>query len=393
MPEPGRDLFHGPSDSGPALHALIIGAGEYPFLPGGVRYRVGDGPLWEGMTQLTSPPRSALAFAQWLVNGKRGRWTVPVGSVDLLLSCPPGDRFTESIPAASLDPTIENIRDAFQAWTARCATHRDNIALLYFCGHGLQGDGQYLLASDFNRYSAAPFTQAFDFDETRLALQQTGPRTQLYVVDACRDSCLERPHGGVPGLAVRDFFKVNVCENELTIRLPAFDQAQTERHEVSRLTHALIRSLEGQAATPDASQDGWEVRTDGIRRSISQLLAAELGERWSYRAVEATGFGDIPLYRLDDPPPAQLTVRCLPPEVAGRTKLACVPQHPPDLPTVDCGTARDLGTDERGQSIHEWHVELTSGFYTVSAHCDSTTVSRPHGVWPPHSRLHMQVVT
>ncbi|GAA2264273.1 caspase family protein [Streptomyces atrovirens] len=391
MFESGREIFYGARAAAPSLHALVIGVGGYPFLPGGPRHRVGDGPLWEEMTQLTSPPRSALAFAKWLVEGGRGQWTVPVGSVDLLVSCPPGDTLTASLPPAHIEPTIENIRDAFQSWAARCAAHQDNIALLYFCGHGLQGDGQYLLASDFNRYSAAPFTQAFDFDETRLALQQSGPRTQLYVVDACRDSCLERPHGGVPGLAVRDFFKANVCENELTIRLPAFDQAQTERHEVSRLTRALIRSLEGQAATPGELQDSWEVRTDGVRRSIRHLLAEGLGEGGSYRAVEATGFGDVPLYRLDGPPLAKLTVRCLPPEAAGRTKLACVPQHPPDLPTVDCGTAQERGTDE--QSIQEWRVELTSGFYTVNAHCDSTTVSRPHSVWPPHSRLHMQVVT
>ncbi|MCL8011317.1 hypothetical protein [Streptomyces sp. AS02] len=71
--------------------------------------------------------------------------------------------------------------------------------------------------------------------------------------------------------------------------VPGSLRAQTERHEVSRLTRALIRSLEGQAATPDELQDGWEVRTDGIRRSIRHLLAEGLGEGGSYREVEATG--------------------------------------------------------------------------------------------------------
>lgn len=374
----------------PAVHALVIGVGGYPYLSGGPRFRVGDGALWEGMTQLTSPPRSALAVADWLVHGGQGQWTVGLGSVDVLVSCPPGDGLLESFAVAPVEPTIENIREAFQQWTQRCRQHPDNVALLYFCGHGLQGDGQYLLASDFNRYGTAPFSQAFDFDETRLALQQSGPGTQLYVVDACRDSCLERP-GGVPGLAVRDIFKSNVCENELTLRLPAFDQAHGTRHEVSALTRALIRCLEGQAATPD-EHGGWEVRTDSIRRGISHLLAEELGENGLTRTVEATGFGDVPLYRLGGPPPAKLTVRCLPAEAAGRTKVACIPQHPPDLPTVDCGTAQECGPDQQGRSVQEWRVELTSGFYTVSAHCDSTTMARPHGVFPPHSRLSMQVV-
>ncbi|MGQ4389924.1 caspase family protein [Streptomyces sp. SAS_270] len=342
------------------------------------------------MTQLTSPPRSALAFADWLVSGGKGRWVAKLGSVDLLLSWPPGDDLPKTLASPPAEATIENIREAFQQWTERCGQHPDNIALLYFCGHGLQGDGQYLLASDFNRYSPAPFTQAFDFDETRLALQQSGPRTQLYVVDACRDSCLERP-GGVPGLAVRDFFMPNACENELTIRLPAFDQAHGDSYEVSRLTRALIGCLEGQAATPD-EHGGWEVSTDSIRRGISRLLVEELGENEPTRTVEATGFGDIPLYRLDGPPPAKLTVRCLPPEAAGRTKLACIPQHPPDLPTIDCGTAQECRSDQHGPSVQEWRVELTSGFYTVSADCESTTTARPHGVFPPHSRLSLQVM-
>ncbi|WP_405959873.1 caspase family protein [Streptomyces sp. NBC_00024] len=386
-----RVLFHDSGIDAPAVHALVIGVGGYPFLPGGSRYRPHDGPQWEEMTQLTSPPRSALAFAHWLVRGGRGRWTVPMGSVDLLLSCPPDDNLASSLEAKPPEPTIDNIREAFHEWTMRCAQHSGNIALLYFCGHGLQGDGQYLLASDFNRYSRAPFAQAFDFDETRLALQQSGPRTQLYIVDACRNNCLERPYGGVAGLAERDLFQTNRCEHELTVRLPAFDRASGDRYEVSHLTRALIRSLEGQAATPDELHDGWEVRTDGIRRSIGRLLAEETGEGGSLRAVEATGFGNAALYRLDGPPPAKLTVRCLPAEAAGRTKLACVPQHPPDLPTVDCGAAQEFGPDEQGRSVQEWRIQLTSGFYTVSAHCDSTSTTRPHSVWPPHSQMLMQV--
>ncbi|MFE4825260.1 caspase family protein [Streptomyces sp. NPDC056704] len=281
--------------------------------------------------------------------------------MELLVSWPQGDDLLEAFAAPPPEPTIDNIREAFAKWAERCRQHPDNIALFYFCGHGLQGDGQYLLASDFNRYPTSSFSQAFDFDETRLALQQSGPRTQLYIVDACRDSCLERA-GGVTGLAVRDLFKTNACVNELTIRLPAFDQALGERQEVSQLTQALIRCLEGQAAIPD-EHGGWEVRTDSIRTGISRLLLAEdFSDSGLTRTVEATGFGDIPLYRLDGPPPAKLTVQCLPSEAAGRTKLACIPQHPPDLPAVDCGTAQERRRSRNGDSVQEWHVELTSGF-------------------------------
>ncbi|WP_105971283.1 caspase family protein [Streptomyces geranii] len=379
------------STKAPALHALVIGVGGYPYLAGGSRYRVGDGAAWEEMTQLTSPPLSAVAVAEWLMNSRQGEWPVSLGSVELLASWPPGDDLPARYTSPPPEPTIENIREAFEKWAERCRQHPDNIALFYFCGHGLQGDGQYLLASDFNRFATAPFAQAFDFDETRLALQQTGPSTQLYIVDACRDSYLERA-GGVPGLAVRDLFKTNACTNELTLRLPAFEQAFSERHEVSRLTQALLQCLDGQAATPD-EYGSWEVRTDNIRRSINHLLSPEGEYSGLTRTVEATGFGDIPLFRLGGAPPARLTVRCLPPAAAGRTKLACIPQDPPDQPSIDCGTAQEYGPDRHGASIQEWRLELTSGFYTVSAHCDSTTTRRPHGVFPPYSRLSMQVTS
>jgi hypothetical protein len=325
------------------------------------------------------------------MNSGQGGWPVSLGSVELLVSCPPEDDLLARYVSPPPEPTIEHIREAFEKWAERCRQNPENIALFYFCGHGLQGDGQYLLASDFNRFATSPFAQAFDFDETRLALQQSGPRTQLYVVDACRDSYLGLA-GNVPGLAVRDFFKSNACVNELTLRLPAFEQAFGERHEVSRLTRALLQCLDGQAATPD-EHGGWEVRTDNIRRSISHLLSPEGGDGGLTRTVEATGFGDIPLFRLGSAPPAKLTIRCLPPAAASRTKLACIPQDPPEQPSIDCGTAQEYGPDQDGASIQEWRVELTSGFYTVSAHSDSTTTQRPHGVFPPHSRLSMQVTS
>ncbi|MCX5051045.1 caspase family protein [Streptomyces sp. NBC_00474] len=343
------------------------------------------------MTQLTSPPRSAIAVADWLMNSGRGEWPVSLGSVEVLVSWPPADHALVGSASTPREPTIENIRESFEKWADRCRQHPDNIALFYFCGHGLQGDGQYLLASDFNRFATAPFAQAFDFDETRLALQQSGPQTQLFVVDACRDSYLERA-GSVPGLAVRDLFKPNACVNELTLRLPAFEQAFGRHHEVSRLTQALLHCLDGQAATPD-EYGGWEVRTDNIRRSINHLLSPEGQDSGLTRTVEATGFGDTPLLYLADPPPAKLTVRCLPPTAASRTKLVCRPQNPPPQPLVDCGTAQEYGLDQLGTSIQEWRMELTSGFYTVSAHCDNATTERTHGVFPPRSRLSMRVTS
>ena len=52
---------------GPAMHALVIGVGRYPY--GGA----GAGGLLGGLTTVTSPPASALAVAEWLMAGRRAR--------------------------------------------------------------------------------------------------------------------------------------------------------------------------------------------------------------------------------------------------------------------------------------------------------------------------------
>ena len=46
----------------PATHAIIIGVGEYAYLSGGSSGRVTD--LHGGLQQLSSPPKSAKAFAE-----------------------------------------------------------------------------------------------------------------------------------------------------------------------------------------------------------------------------------------------------------------------------------------------------------------------------------------
>lgn len=150
------ELFHDARRDEPAMHALVIGVGSYPYLPGGPLADPREAFTFDGMRQLTSPPRSALAFARLLVDGGTARWNVPAGSVDLLISSPDGDVPPGLPEPAPREPTIDRIREAFAAWLARCATHPENVAVLYFCGHGLQAESQLLLAGDFNRFGATP---------------------------------------------------------------------------------------------------------------------------------------------------------------------------------------------------------------------------------------------
>jgi Caspase domain len=376
--------------SGPAVHALVIGVGAYPYLAGG-RHASPTAELdFPEMRQLTSPPRSALAFARQLMTGGQGRWNLPLGSLDLLVSCAPDDPFPEAADLPYRDATIDNIRIAFESWAERSSAHPDSIAVLYFCGHGLQSGSHLLLASDFNRFGASPFAQAFDFDLTRLALQQSGPRTQCFVIDACRTDCLDRAPAGAAPLAQPSPFRARVCENELVLRMPPFDEATARLQAVSHLTAALLRALDGQAATTDDAGD-WVIRTADVHRAIGVLFLEEIGVSSLASGVEAQSNGGAVLLRLPEAPVTRLTVNCRPVPTASLTTLTCVPADPPGGPEVHCGEPFHGADDGSSRPSLEWQMEVRAGFYVVSAQSATTKVSRLHGAYPPRSRAILEM--
>ena len=109
--------FERPSAT-PGTHALIIGVGGYPHLPGGTGPTIADPTMFAGLTQLTSPPASAVALAEWLVAADAERWVAPLASVDLLVS--PHPAYPE-VGAGTVEPTIANIGTAYRAWRQRAA--------------------------------------------------------------------------------------------------------------------------------------------------------------------------------------------------------------------------------------------------------------------------------
>ncbi|MEM7711241.1 MAG: caspase family protein [Pseudomonadota bacterium] len=178
-------LFFDSQSNAPRTHALVIGVGGYPFLPGGATPTSGSLEQVGRLNQLTSPPRSALAVAEFLKT-KHAQWLPPVGSVDVLISRAPGD--SVSIPnGVKADATIDRIRESYGEWRVRCNSDENNLALFYFCGHGLQEDEQYLLAQDFGQDSLNPWLGAFAFESTMLAMHRCRARTQCFFIDACRE--------------------------------------------------------------------------------------------------------------------------------------------------------------------------------------------------------------
>jgi hypothetical protein len=172
-----------------ALHALVVGVSDYPYLPGGLSPR-GRG---YGMQQLTATASSAAAVLRHLEQ-LAGRLALPIGSQRLLLSPSPQElERGPSLMADAQPATRENVRNAALEWREDCASDGENIAFFYFGGHGVQRTRKdwALLLLDFNDRPGNPLYNAVDVNNlfSGMAPTVTHPqmaRTQLWFVDACR---------------------------------------------------------------------------------------------------------------------------------------------------------------------------------------------------------------
>lgn len=256
----------------PQTHAFIIGVGAYRHPPGGKSSkRTTPG---YGLKQLTSPPLSARAFADWLLS-EYHHPEAPLGSVELLLSeqvsTPyqlPDGRDVSVQPA-----TIAAIHGAFQKWFDRCQQYSDNIAIFYFCGHGVMIQGDHiLLAEDFGTSPFQPFANAINFDSFRRGMAQCQIRAQYFFVDACSDVLL-------PGLNIE-----RACANSLiqprwtdpdalalVLKASPYGQsAYGQPGQVGLFTQALLCCLQGLACVYETGE--WVVTTDSLGSVVPRVM-------------------------------------------------------------------------------------------------------------------------
>jgi Caspase domain len=381
-------LFFSLEKPGPGLHALVIGVGGYAHLEGGKAGKDSEieDPLQYGnLGQLTSPPRSALAFANWLRGSNHDRWKAQLATIDVLISPAPSDPDPAGSGIIFPEPTIDGIRAAFDAWMRRCCSDADNVAVFYFCGHGLQSEEQILLASDFGRFSNH-FTGAFAFDSTREAFLQRLPKTQCFFVDACREITVGVVEnlGGATALPLKEpkTYARRRCEHDLTLQSSApFESAFAPRDDVSYFTTALMNALQGGAASTDEYGE-WVIETYGVTSSIDELLQAVSGR--SQPTAKGLGLAPTVLYRLDHAPHARLILQCEPPMAHAKAALSYEPIPPPP----------GVRVERKAPSSAAWHEMVTAGYYTVgAAFADATfpNVTQTVLVRPPSTPRKLRV--
>jgi len=249
---------------GPALHALIIGAGDYPHLPGG------SGPLARddlGLSQVTTPPVTAKKIAEWFTGSYKNP-ACPLGSVEVLLS-PAQKVGQKKIDRASMT----NIEKSFDKWDKRCGSSKENVAVFYFCGHGLNKVAQFLLPDDFGD-PALPdeWENCIDFDGMRLGMRACKAQTQVYFVDACRETMFGAlTHVGVQGKRLKSaHISDKVATSAAYFATTQGNQAFGPPGEVTYFGQALLKCLNG--AGTAISNGKWLVDTYKLSEALGKVM-------------------------------------------------------------------------------------------------------------------------
>lgn len=262
----------------PALHALVIGVGDYPWLEDGPRARNRD--LTDGMGQLDSPPLSAMAFCDWLgteyADAQRR-----VATVELLLSAPGGGRYTPLRPDGGRDASIDvegadfaSIRAAARRWKERGQASEEDMLMFFFCGHGMSSGFEYaLLASDYAQEPDSPFDGSFSLPRLAEHMRYCKASQQVFFVDACRvatDRLLLRYADGLsPLVGMMLPLNVGVQQSIFYSALPG-TAAYGRIDDKSLFTEALLESLRGVGASDNKGY--WSVETTTLHGALATLL-------------------------------------------------------------------------------------------------------------------------
>jgi len=235
----------------------------------------------DGMRQLSSPPVSARAFAEWMIQD----YNLPgkqLASLSLLLSEAVPQPFTNPKTEQSYDVAIAEINPiltAVKEWKARGDSSPDNRLIFYFCGHGIsESDDMALLAADFDGDDDNPLNQALDLRQLMLGLEKCKASEQVFFIDACRsssDTLLSKSGmyaGQVPFLP-----GVRPAGWPRRLWLPYFatlagEMSHAIPNEVSLFTGALLRGLRG-VGSDNPEDEVWWVSTSRLQEAIYHFMA------------------------------------------------------------------------------------------------------------------------
>lgn len=354
---------------GPRVHALVVGVGAYRHLPGGTEPVTHD---TLGLRQLSGPPVSARAFADWVATSLRHP-RVPLGTVELLTSPGPPD----GIPSMATFATV------FEKWYARCDTHEDNVALFYFCGHGVERESLFLLLEDVGRSPLSLLENALDVGQTYQGMARCRAREQYFFVDACREipfQLLQQLSGNARVLVTPQLVGDQRRDTALVYATSGGAKAYGKAGQVTRFTQALIRALDGLGGRLDGAS--WVVDLSSLQRAVTQLLARG-GDGAPVQVPSVRGAGLGVLHRFERAPVVPVSLACLPPAAITAatitlSPLAALPGAVPGAPAPPLVAGPGGWSVDVPADIYTLAVDFPDGGYTATR---KSIAALPPGVY------------
>lgn len=310
----------------PGTHVLVIGVSAYAHFEGGTA------PTQKGkrfrMRQLSAAARSASEFAAWMLTSYRNA-AAPIASLRVLLSPSPGEQLAQPIAdllaANPVDITAiaNNVRNELVAFRAVAGSRPDNVVVVYASGHGVQlsKNGAIVLLNDCGADT--------DLTELQSAIDMAGvhagfnhpdtAQTQFWFVDACRQepAMAERYETMVAGLTL-DTKPGQARTNPVFLASSTQQLAYARPQGKTLFNEALMTGLAGAfAAPPNQDTNAWHVSVDQFTSKLGASVEALARAEQAEQIVDIGGKPTPAVFHaFEAPPPAEVDIIVMPPEVA-----------------------------------------------------------------------------
>ena len=257
------------NDSTPSsgVRALVIGIGAYPKVAA------------YGLKNLGSPAHSAVEFASWLIEEHNYPDGKPLKYLTLMVSPSPSMplvRKSSSTRVRVFDQswdfescTKSKIAEAIREWAKEVDKSKDDVGVLYFCGHGIafkepdivNGAREALLAEDFDADTHNFADGSIDLFRLHSAVGSLKATNYYFFIDACRSTPSKligvKPPSSPDGVLPAVLYKIHRGDDPIFLATRLGENAYGADDKMSEFTDALLRSLRGAGAR--AGSDGlWQ---------------------------------------------------------------------------------------------------------------------------------------
>jgi hypothetical protein len=273
---------------------------------------------------------------------------------------------------------MANVKEAFNRWQERSNSNPENVALFYFCGHGMMRVGLILLLSDFAADTNDPFDTAINFSETYRGMARCAARTQCYFLDCCAQttSATSRQLSD-PGrvFLIAEFGDLHTGDAPQFLATAPTHSAYGMSGGVTIFTAELLDCLERKGSIRQ-SGGKWAVTIARLSEALGRARQAESrGEAPQIHGIDGYHNGASILHELSCAPEIDVILGCQP---ESANTLAAFQMHaikPPHQPSYN-------GSSSSGP----WQLRAKSEHYMAAATFPSNRYHRTEcEVWvmPP----------